>query len=159
MVDVFDFFQPHFHRCKIDMKIISITSTAMPGYSQIQFVRYAKEVTWWNFGNIQEILSSFVLPTGNPADAHKHETNLPLTKTASAESDDVARNSYSEFVALRKVPIVSDSSRVLLGISLNIRWTLWIWRISSVSWKESDWGHTTILDRIGVVVTIEKYSD
>jgi hypothetical protein len=29
------------------------------------------------------------LPTRNPADARKHETNLPLTKAASAESDDV----------------------------------------------------------------------
>jgi hypothetical protein len=44
------------------------------------------------------------LPTRNPADARKHETNLPLTNAASAESDDVTRNSYSGFVVLRKVP-------------------------------------------------------
>jgi hypothetical protein len=37
------------------------------------------------------------LPTRNPADARKHETNLQLTKAASAESDDVTRNSYSGF--------------------------------------------------------------
>jgi hypothetical protein len=43
------------------MKIISIASTAMPGYSwHIQRVRYARDVTWWNFGSIQERLSSFV---------------------------------------------------------------------------------------------------
>jgi hypothetical protein len=40
----------------------------------------------------------------NLADARERETNLPLTKTVSAESDDVKRN--SGFVALRKVPNV-----------------------------------------------------
>jgi hypothetical protein len=49
------------------------------------------------------------LPTRNPADARKHETNLSLTKAASAEGDDVTRNSYSGFVALRKVPIMKLS--------------------------------------------------
>jgi hypothetical protein len=61
----------------------------MPGNSwQIQWVRYAREVTWWNFGSIQERLSSFVFTY----DARKHETNRPLTKAACAGSDDVTHN-------------------------------------------------------------------
>jgi hypothetical protein len=46
------------------------------------------------------------LPTRNPGDARNHETNLLLTKATSAESDDVTRNTYSGFVALRKDPII-----------------------------------------------------
>jgi hypothetical protein len=54
-------------------------------------------------------LEDFVVTyTRNPADARKHETNLLLTKAASAESDDVTRNSYSGFVALRKVPMLKQ---------------------------------------------------
>jgi hypothetical protein len=46
-----------------------------------------------------------ILPTRNPADARKHETNLPLTKAASAESDDVTRNSHSGLLTVGELEV------------------------------------------------------